>query len=196
MRYRLARPNARLIFASLLLSGCAEHPSSILSPDESPRFVAAAKLSAWSSATPIAELNTRAAEGCPFLSKRGDALYFTTNSDLHVSRWDEAAQRWGAPVNLGAGINTPFNESCSVVLNGEKEMIFYSDRPGGAGGFDLWSATRSDHRDDQGWSAPVNLGALNTSVAEFGHGVYEEEDGTTVLYFNRPVRPVPGKTST
>ncbi len=185
MSNRFTRPTARLALAGLLLSACAEEPQTILSPDEAPHYAAAANLSAWSPATPIAELNTTDGEGCPFLTKRGDALYFTRHQDLYVSRWDHGAQRWGEPMNLGPEINTQSNESCAVVLNSGKEMIFYSNRPGSlANSFDLWSATRRDHRDHLGWGSPVNLSALNTSAAEFGHGAYEEEDGSTVVYFN------------
>jgi hypothetical protein len=184
MRHQLTRPGIPLVFASLLLAACADEPQSILSPGGAPGYATAPNLSAWSPASPIAELNTTSGEGCPFLAKHDAALHFTRNSDLYVSTWDDAAQAWGEPVNLGPGVNTEFNESCGVVLNSGKEMIYYSNRPGGVGSFDLWSATRADHRDHLGWESPVNLGVLNTGAAEFGHGAYEEEDGSLVLYFN------------
>jgi hypothetical protein len=193
MDHRITRATPRLAFASFLLFACADAPQTILSPEEAPPNAAAANLSAWSPATPIAEINTADAEGCPFLAKHDDALYFTRHGDLHVSHWDAAAQGWGEPMNLGPGVNTADNESCAVVLNSGKELIFYSNRPGGAGSFDLWSVTRRDHRDDLGWGSPVNLGALNSSAAEFGHGVYEEEDGSTVLYFNSAREPGTGQ---
>lgn len=184
MRFSTARHGVAAAFASLLLFACADEPEAILSPGEAVRHAATPNLSAWSPATPIVELNTPAAEGCPFLAKHDEALYFTRNADLHVSHWDGAALQWGAAVNLGPGVNTAANESCAVVLNSGRELIFYSDRVGGAGGFDLWSVTRQDPRDDLGWGSPVNLSVLNSAGADFGHGVYEAEDGSTVLYFN------------
>ena len=46
-----------------------------------------------------------------------------------------------------------------------REIVFSSNRAGGAGGQDIWSATR-DSVDDP-WSAPVNLGSnVNTSLGE------------------------------
>jgi len=43
------------------------------------------------------------------------------------------------------------------------EIVFASDRPGGAGGRDLWSATRSSV--DGTWSTPVNLGVVVNSAS-------------------------------
>ena len=46
-----------------------------------------------------------------------------------------------------------------------REIVFSSNRAGGAGGQDIWSATRASVEDP--WSAPVNLGtSVNTSLGE------------------------------
>jgi WD40-like Beta Propeller Repeat len=46
-----------------------------------------------------------------------------------------------------------------------REIVFSSSRAGGAGGQDIWSATRASVED--AWSAPVNLGPnVNSSLAE------------------------------
>jgi hypothetical protein len=46
-----------------------------------------------------------------------------------------------------------------------REIVFSSNRAGGAGGQDIWSATRASV--DDAWSAPVNLGpAVNTGLGE------------------------------
>jgi WD40-like Beta Propeller Repeat len=46
-----------------------------------------------------------------------------------------------------------------------REMVFSSNRAGGQGGQDIWSATRRSV--DDSWSAPVNLGpAVNTGAGE------------------------------
>ena len=191
MNHPSTRLTVRLATASLVLSACTDDPQTLLSPHEGPSPAAVANLSAWSSAIPVAELNTSAGEGCPFLTRSGDALHFTRNQDLHVSRRDGSG--WGEPMNLGPGVNTADNESCALVLNSGKEMIYYSNRPDGVGNFDLWSVTRSDHRDELGWGSPSNLSALNATAADFGHGAYEEEDGSTVLYFNSARQPGTGQ---
>ena len=193
MRHPSTHPRVRLVVAALLLTACAKEPQTLTKPDFAVRYAAAANLSAWSEATSTSftEINTASAiEGCPFIAKSGNVLYFASNRaggygglDLYVSHWDAAAQAWGEPTNMGPGINTASNEQCPLVLNSGKELVFASDRSGGAGGLDLWLADRRDHRDDLGWQSPVNLTALNTGADEFGPGAYEE-DGTTVLYFN------------
>jgi hypothetical protein len=67
------------------------------------------------------------------------------------------------------------------------EIFFFSDRPGGVGTVDLWSATRASVFDQ--WSAPTNLGApVNTVLAEVQP--YISADRRT-LYFQSP-RPVGG----
>jgi len=46
------------------------------------------------------------------------------------------------------------------------EIVFGSNRPGGAGDFDLWSATRESTEDP--WSAPINLAAANGPLTDGG----------------------------
>jgi Tol biopolymer transport system component len=183
----------RLFIPALILvaGGCDQRPSGILEPGDS--SLAVANLGSWSAAVALSELNTGGGvtEGCPFISKSGDVLYFASNRfdsygglDLYVSHWDAASSSWGAPQNLGAGVNSELNDQCPLILNGGKELIFVSARVGGAGGLDLWSMTRHDHRDDFGWSAPVNLSSLNSTSNDFGPTAYESNRGETVLYFN------------
>jgi hypothetical protein len=145
---------------------------------------------------------------------------------------------WQAPFNLGAGVNSVFNDSApSYLENGGTgapqlffhsarpglgatviyvselrgdgtfgpatmvaelsgpgmeqrpsirfdglEIFFFSDRPGGVGFVDLWSATRDSVFDP--WSAPTNLGpSVNTVLAEVQP--YISADRRT-LYFQSP----------
>jgi hypothetical protein len=191
-------PNLRralCAFASLLLTSalaaCADTPHAPLSADAEAHYATTKNLSGWSVPVVLAELSTPVTEGCPFLTKSGDALYFASNRpggygmlDLYVSHWQAETQTWSTPVNLGPEINTERNEQCPLVLNSGKEMIFVSNRVGTTGGLDLWATTRHDHRDHLEWGPPTNLTALNSDAMEFGPGAYEEEDGTTVVYFN------------
>lgn len=191
MNHRARHTTGGLAFAALLLAAFADEAPNIVKPDDKPTD-SAANLSPWSPATPLAELNaTPGTDGCPFLTQDGNALFFASNRsggfgdlDLYVARWDSSAQRWGDAVNLGSKINTPSNESCAVLLNNGREMLFHSNRPRGAGGPDLWMVTRRDEGDALVWELPINLATLNTSAAEFGHGAYQEADGSTVVFFN------------
>lgn len=152
----------------------------------------AANFSPWSQAIPLAEINTAlSVEGCPFEARSGLSLYFASNQaggygglDLYVSHRPHSDASWGPPTNLGPGVNTSSNEQCPLLLNSAKELIFVSDRSGGLGALDIWTAQRDDHRDDLGWHSPTNVGTVNTPQAEFGPGAFETEDGSTVLFFN------------
>jgi hypothetical protein len=75
------------------------------------------------------------------------------------------AGEWTAPVNLGEVVNSPYAEFLPALSKDGASLYFVSDRPGGAGGEDLWVTRRA--RRDQPWGTPVNLGsALNTAFNE------------------------------
>jgi len=59
------------------------------------------------------------------------------------------------------------------------EIYFKSERAGGAGGGDIWKATRTSVT--SAWSTPVNVGELNTAAEDVGTEV--SPDGLT-LYFS------------
>ncbi|GAB4008674.1 hypothetical protein GCM10028808_15370 [Spirosoma migulaei] len=94
----------------------------------------------------VPELSTEADDKCPFIS--GNTLVFTSNRpggyggyDLYYSKWD--SDHWSAPVNFGKAINTSSDEYrpilCPVEGFSNQLMVFSSNRPGGKGGFDLYS---------------------------------------------------------
>ena len=84
-----------------------------------------------------------------------------------------------APPQLVPGLNTPQNDARPNVRPDGLEIVFDSDRPGGQGGPDIYSATRakvSDH-----WSTPVNLGApINSPAGESRASL--SRDGTTLHF--------------
>ena len=91
-------------------------------------------------------LSSSADDKCPYIS--GNVMVFTSDReggfggfDLWYSVYSGSA--WSAPVNMGAEINTEYNEYRPVVVPAgtwylNDLMIFSSDRPGGKGGFDLY----------------------------------------------------------
>ena len=101
---------------------------------------------------------------------------------------------WDTPVNLGAPINTEFNDASPALSRDSHWLYFLSNRPGGMGSSDIWAAWRADVHDDFAWEAPLNLGAgVNTTSFEGGPSFFENEDGTGAeLYFNRNPAPVQG----
>jgi Tol biopolymer transport system component len=72
---------------------------------------------------------------------------------------------WGAPVNLGAVVNSPFNDVGPAISKDGLSLFIGSDRPGGFGGFDIWVSQRASL--DAPWGPPVNLGpAVNGANLE------------------------------
>jgi OmpA-OmpF porin, OOP family len=74
--------------------------------------------------------------------------------------------KWGEPINLGATINTPFQELSPTLSEDGKTLFFSSNGRNGHGGFDIFSSTRLDDT-YQLWSRPENLEQpLNTEARE------------------------------
>ncbi len=73
-------------------------------------------------------------------------------------------KEWDNPVNLGTSINSRFLESTASISPDGKTIYFASNRPGGYGGFDLYTSKK----DSKGvWSKPENLGPrINTKFDE------------------------------
>jgi outer membrane protein OmpA-like peptidoglycan-associated protein len=73
---------------------------------------------------------------------------------------------WEKANNLGAQLNTKFQEVTPFLAEDNKTLFFASNRPGGQGSFDLFYTVRQDNS-WRNWSEPINLGAqINTTGAE------------------------------
>jgi hypothetical protein len=133
------------------------------------------------------ELNTPFNDGCPIQSPDGQSLFIASNRPGGLGGQDIwAADRqgedgpWGAPANLGAPVNSPYNDFCPTPARGHR-LFFVSERPGGCGGADIY-VTRFKHG---GWGEPQNLGCqVNSPADEFSPSVFEDDEGDTVLYFS------------
>jgi Tol biopolymer transport system component len=86
---------------------------------------------------------------------------------------------WGTPINLGSTVNSPYEDGLPCVSADGLELYFYSNRPGGYGGRDLWVTTRATKEDP--WSEPVNLGPTVNSPANEASA--EISDDGLVLFF-------------
>jgi hypothetical protein len=97
-------------------------------------------------------INSTLDERTPSLSRDGHFLFFVTDRtgfgsyDIWVSRRDHVHDNfiWGPPMNLGAGVNSSFNDvGPSFFQNDEDSTIslyFSSNRPGGFGQFDIYAS--------------------------------------------------------
>ena len=95
-------------------------------------------------------------------------LYFSRNSSTVLGELFVSQQRGDgfAPATAIAELNDAnANDIQPNVRKDGRELVFSSNRAGGAGGQDIWVATRASIEDP--WSTPVNLGpAINTGRGE------------------------------
>jgi len=122
---------------------------------------------AWSQLEKLPkEINGRSWETYGSLSGVGDTLFFSSNKeggfggfDLYMSIKSTAGV-WSNPVNLGAEINTPMDESAPFITHVGKKMFFCSKGHSTMGGYDIFVSNFYAGR----WRTPVNLGyPLNTT---------------------------------
>ncbi len=92
-------------------------------------------------------VNTPFNEATPFVNRTGDKLYFASEGlagfggyDLYYA--EGAIGAWGEPVNLGAPINTSYNDFGSLWMDNDSTVLFTSDRPGGVGKDDIYWGRR------------------------------------------------------
>lgn len=156
------------------------------------------EFSDWSAPVNIGPpINTALAEIAPCLSKDGLSLYYVRTAsagglggmDIWVSQRASVNDAWGPPQNLGAAINTPFNDFGPTLTQDGHRLFFASNRPG-LGANDLFVARRHNKRDDLGWQPAVNLGSpINTAASEIAAAYFEDDvTGVITFYFasNRP----------
>ncbi|MCF8365867.1 MAG: OmpA family protein [Bacteroidales bacterium] len=130
-------------------------------------------------------VNTEANEGQSAFNENFSKMYFTrcgkdnvTVNGCQVYVVKKQGRGWGEPekVELGGDSTSVFGHP--AVSPDETFIIFSSPKKGGAGGKDLWIASRKGASGD--FSSPRNLGsAINTK----GDEVFPSMRGDSVLYF-------------
>ena len=139
------------------------------------------------------ELNTAYNDGCPILSPDGLSLYIASNrpgglggQDIWVAHRRNTRQGWGAPVNLGAPVNSAADDFCPSPVRG-KRLFFVSKRDEPNGDIYVTHLTR------RGWEQPLNLGPnVNSSAQEWSPSLFVDEAGREVLYFSSTRTGGPG----
>src|SRR6266571_1199734 len=149
--------------------------------------------SEWSDPVNLGPLiNSSALDGNAGLSPDGLTLYFVSarpgglgNNDIWVSHRQCVPCDWEAPVNLGAPINSDAAEGAPTLSEDGRLLFFFSARPGGLGGADIYVSHRTGTNEDgDTWGPPVNLGSdVNTAGPENGsYYVREGGEPTATLY--------------
>ncbi len=117
----------------------------------------------WS--TPVklnSNINSKHWEPSAFISADGHAIYFASNRpggfggrDIYVSQKTEKDE-WGPAVNMGALINTEYDEDAPFIHPDGITLFFSSNGNKTMGGFDVMYSSLSD--DGTKWLEPVNVG--------------------------------------
>jgi len=140
-------------------------------------------------------------EGAPSFSSDGKTLYYTGNATEVVKYREKQAKRKKLPISKdGVNIlyiyeakleNGVWKEGKAMSFNSKEydcafahfntkgdRLYFASNMPGGNGGFDLYYCVKEN---DTTWSAPVNLGDLNSELDE----MYPYTDNDTLYYSSK-----------
>jgi len=115
-------------------------------------------------------INSKAHESSASYSNDGKTLYFVSNKDggfghhdMYVSKWDEEKQDWGVATNLGAVVNTKYNEEAVLIHPDGKTLYFSSQGHKTMGGYDIFKSTMNE---DGTWGEPVNMGSPINTVGD------------------------------
>jgi hypothetical protein len=119
--------------------------------------------------------------GQPSISKDGKYLFFASDmpggfggSDIYSCEYINGD--WSSPVNLGPKVNSPQSENYPY-MHPSGKLYFTSNRPGGVGNLDVYSAYRSSG----GWEEPYILPEpINSSADDFA---FVAEDDLQKGYF-------------
>jgi hypothetical protein len=97
----------------------------------------------------VAELSSSSADTWPFVHNDGLELFLISNrpggfggNDIWVSSRGSLDEPWSTPVNAGPALNTADAEQRASITADGRQMVFFSNRAGGAGGFDMYATTR------------------------------------------------------
>jgi tetratricopeptide (TPR) repeat protein len=112
----------------------------------------------------------------------GDVFAFSSNrkggageKDIYIIR-KLSSGKWALPQNLGANINTKYNEDFPHLTKDGKTLYFASEGHSSMGGYDLFKSEWNEEQ--KSWSAPQNLGYPindtydNESIFFVGDGAY------------------------
>ena len=97
----------------------------------------------------VPELNSPGRDTRTAIRHSGLELFLTSNRagtfgglDLWVSMRATTLEAWSVPTNLGSFVNSAFADGAPALSSNGETLFFYSARPGGFGGNDLYMSTR------------------------------------------------------
>jgi len=136
-------------------------------------------------------INSSSMETYPYISADGLSLFFGSrrpggygSCDVYMVTRTTIDDDWGTPVNVGVPPNTSSFEGFPNISADGRVLLFYSDRPGGYGGMDIYMAMRPTVFDS--WGQAVNLGPMiNTPYYDLSPSL--SADGSTLHFAHNDV---------
>ncbi len=122
---------------------------------------------AWSKPEPMnVKINTTAKESALTISSDGKVIYFVSDRTGGYGMGDiwkittDGAGKWSDPQNLGATINTQYDEAGVFLSSDGSTLYFSSTGHNTMGGYDIFKSTFTNGT----WGAPENMGyPINTT---------------------------------
>jgi Tol biopolymer transport system component len=138
----------------------------------------------FSAPVALTGLNTDDDEGSPFISRDGLRLYFHSNrpeglggKDLYVATRSSVSAEFTS-AELLANVNSADFDHLARLSPDELSLWFTSTREGGAGGADLWTASRASI--DAAFGTPTVFDAINGSSSDESGGL--TQDGLMLIF--------------
>ncbi|MEE2699766.1 MAG: OmpA family protein [Bacteroidota bacterium] len=139
------------------------------------------------------EVNTKYHEGSVYLHPDGKTMYFSSQGhnsmggyDIFVSHVDELGH-WGPAQNLGAPINTPYDDLFYSSTASGKVAYIASNRKGGEGGMDIYKLTL------WGTEKPQSLDAEEQLIASIANPIQDKTISQPVMVEERNLTVFKGK---
>lgn len=123
-------------------------------------------------------VNTSYYEDAGCISPDGNTLYFVSERPGGLGRGDVWTSKknidgtWSEPVNIGAPVNTPFDENGLYLCPDGKTLFLCSNGPGSMGSYDIFRTTldtngkfATANSSSGEWTTPVNIGYPINSVS-------------------------------
>ncbi len=103
--------------------------------------------------------------------------------DIYIAKKDKEG-KWSAPANLGAGVNTPYDEVSPFLAADGRTLYFSSNNLASMGGYDIFMVTFDTGINN--WTTPLNLGLPINSAADDAYFKVSEDGLRAFFSSSRP----------
>lgn len=182
------RAEDTLVFTSVYGDSSREKDGAMQYTYSSQLFESASTANPLQKARLISESKTGIHNGLATFSKNGKKMFFTqwikqpggNNSAIYVREYTGKA--WSEPVKMDEPVNLKGYNSAQPFITGDgRYLLFASDRPGGAGGYDLWYAALDSNFNTL---SVQNMGTVINTAADEASPFYHNSSRTLIFASN------------